>query len=196
MKILVTGFKPFLGEQLNPSELLAKDLSEQYIEVTSLSLPVEFANSFEFLKKHIKDQSYDYVIMLGQAAGRTKVSLEKIALNWVQTENQDESGNSPDTGKISEGEGLALMSKFPVDQVYSELKQKGLPVEISFSAGTYVCNDLYFRVCSEFPQLKAVFVHVPLIQKQVKADTPRPYLEYEVQLKIISELISVLQEAR
>lgn len=192
MKILVTGFKAFLGEQLNPSELLSLELDKIFLYVDSLILPVEFAESFNVLKNHLQGKHYDYVIMLGQAAGRTKISLEKIALNWIQTENKDESGKQPDAGKILNNESLALMSKFPVDQVYAELKKARHPVEISFSAGTYVCNDLYFRVCSGFPELKAVFIHVPLIPEQVKEDTPRPSLDYNTQLGVISEIISSL----
>lgn len=194
MKILVTGFKAFLGEQLNPSELLALELDKNFLFVSSLVLPVEFSGSFDVLKDHLNNNQYDFVIMLGQAAGRTKISLEKVALNWVQTENKDESGKMPETGKIFNNEVLALMSQFPVDHVYAELKKAGYPVEISFSAGTYVCNDLYYRMCSAFPSVRSVFIHVPLIAEQVDEKLSRPFMDYKLQFNTLLALINVLDK--
>lgn len=196
MKILVTGFKAFLGEQINPSELLSIELAKNIPGVNSLVLPVEFSESFNILKFHLDNKHYDYVIMLGQAAGRTKISLEKIALNWVQTESKDESGHLPDSGKILATQELALMSQFPIDHVYQELNKLGFPVEISFSAGAYVCNDLYFRMCSLLPKFKSVFIHVPLIKEQVKENNFRPYLDYELQLRTLSTTINLLEKIK
>lgn len=192
MKILVTGFKPFLSEKINPSELLAQDLEKIFPDsVTSIILPVEFGRSYEVLKESLKAQSFDYVLMLGQAAGREKICLEKIALNWVQSESPDEANVTPKTQSISETLPLALMSSFPVDRVYQALANEGLPVSISFSAGTYVCNELYFNV-SAFEAIRSVFVHVPLIAEQVSEDKPRPFVSYAVQLEVMQKMISVL----
>jgi pyroglutamyl-peptidase len=95
MKILVTGFMPFLGEKINPSEMLANELAQNFPEVTSLILPVEFKKSFEVLKSHLKNTTYDYIVSLGEASRRSKIRLEKIDLNWIQSEHKDESGNQP-----------------------------------------------------------------------------------------------------
>lgn len=192
MKILVTGFKPFLGEKINPSEILALHLQNKFKNVDAEILPVEFSRSFLHLQNKLVTSSYNYIILLGQAAGRNKVSLEKIALNWVQTENADESGIKPATGHIQNGQDLAKMSSFPVDQVYASLKEKNLPVEISFSAGSFVCNDLYYRTISEFSELPIVFVHVPLIKEQLTEDQARPFLDLEVQKIVLENLISAL----
>lgn len=190
MKILVTGFKPFLGEKINPSEMLALELAQNFVEVEALILPVEFGKSFEILKKHLIENSYDYLISIGQASGRSKIGFEKVGLNWVQTEHQDESGHTPQTGKITEGE-LALMSVFPVDEMYQKLKNNRFPVEISFSAGTFVCNEFYFRVLNEFKNLKSVFVHVPLIEAQ--SDGTKSFVRYSESLMCFSELIDNLK---
>lgn len=191
MKILVTGFKPFLGDKINPSEKLAIELAREYDHVEAIVLPVEFGNSFEILKTKILKLKPDYVVMIGQASGRKNICLEKVGLNWVQTENKDEAGIAPKAGKILSAVELALMSLFPVDQTFLELKRVGFPVEISFSAGAYVCNDLYFRVLNEFKELKAVFVHVPLLPEQLKADDLRPALSFEMQLEVLKQMIMV-----
>lgn len=186
MKILVTGYKPFLGASSNPSEYLANKISEEIFQVKSLILPVEFGRSFEILKNELEVNNYTMLIMIGQAAGRKKISLEKVALNWVQTENRDEAQYLPETGNISREAPLALMTKFPVDLVFNALKSNNYPVEISFSAGTYVCNELYFRVLEKFTDLQSVFVHVPL-----ESD-----LQLETQLDILKKIISLPQSER
>lgn len=192
MKILVTGFKPFLGESLNPSEMLAQDLQKNFPEVMSLTLPVEFENAFLKLHEHLKIYQYSYIILLGQASGRSKIGFEKIALNWQQTEHADEAGYKPNTGEILLGEKLALMSLFDVDTAVNKLKQEKKPVEISFSAGTYVCNDLYYRTLSQFNELKIVFVHVPMIKEQIKDSKTQPYIDYAETLDTLKKLIESL----
>ncbi len=191
MDILVTGFKPFLGEAINPSEKLAVALSE-VAEVRSIILPVEFNNSFEILKSEVSNRTPDFLIMIGQAGGRKNICFEKVGLNWLQTEHPDENGFAPQPGAILKDAPLALMSSFPIDSIYHELKQQSEPVEISFSAGTYVCNDLYFRTLSEFSTLKSVFMHVPCLPEQAKAGEQKPTIEFASQLKVFKYVISQL----
>ena len=192
MKILVTGFKPFLGEALNPSEILSQDLQKHFSEVRSLILPVEFENAFLKLEEHLKIYQYSYVILLGQASGRSKIGFEKIGLNWQQSEHADEKGYKPTTGEIHLGEVLALMSQFDVDSAVQSLKQDKKPVEVSFSAGTYVCNDLYYRALKQFNESKIVFVHVPMIKEQIKDSKTQPYLDYTDILDTLKKLIESL----
>lgn len=193
MQILVTGFKPFLGEKINPSEKLASALACEFSYVESMILPVEFSKSFEFLKSEIEKSKPNYVIMLGQASGRKNICFEKVGLNWIQTEHPDEAGVTPKSGKILVDVDLALMTEFPVEQIFLKLKQAELPVEISFSAGTFVCNDLYFRTLNEFKGIKAVFVHVPLLPEQMKAeDNSKPVLEFDCQLEVLKQIVSSL----
>ncbi len=192
MKILISGFKPFLGESLNPSELLVEQLQEKHPAISTIVLPVEFQIAFLNLKNKIQEISPDVVIMLGQAAGRKNICLEKIALNWRQSTQPDESGYLPETTMIHTDRELAVMTSFPVDSMYSKLKQLQHPVEISFSAGTYVCNDLYFKTLTEFPNLKSLFIHFPLIPEQQKINDDRLAMKLEVMLSAIEDLLKRL----
>lgn len=189
-KILVTGFKPFLGEPINPSEKLANKLSQIFDNVESIILPVEFRRSFEILDEKINSSNPDCLVMIGQAAGRKNICLEKVGLNWVQTERADESGFIPQSGKILPNVELALMTRFPVDQTFLELKKLVHPVEISFSAGTFVCNDLYFRVLNEYKTRPSIFVHVPLLPEQLKDNDSRSSLSFEKQLEVLGAIIN------
>ncbi|MFZ3230346.1 MAG: pyroglutamyl-peptidase I [Pseudobdellovibrio sp.] len=192
MKILISGFKPFLGEKINPSGKLALELQEKFPEVISVILPVEFKTSFYILEREIRNIEPDFVIMLGQSAGREKICFEKIGLNWIETLNADEGGAIPVTGLIEKNEPLAIMSKFPFEEHLKNLKNKKLPVEVSFSAGTFVCNELYFKTLNEFKTLKAVFIHVPLIAEQIDQQTlelKKIFLDYATQLQTLTELL-------
>jgi pyroglutamyl-peptidase len=182
MKITVTGFRPFLGATSNPSEDLACELAQIFPEVRAHVLPVEYGHSFELLRLYLQHDQPDYLIMLGQAAGRLKICFEKIGLNWVQSEHPDEAGRHLAAGPILIDQPLALMSEFPVDRVVSALKKENLPVDVSFSAGAFVCNDLYFRALAEFPDKKPVFIHVPLIKD----------MDFETQLNILKKTVSEL----
>lgn len=193
MKILVTGFKPFLGHDQNPSERLSVNLAEVFSEVESLILPTEFGRAFEILNTKLSEYSYDYVLLLGQAAGRHRVSIEKIALNWVETSNRDEAGLMPVNGPLVVGADLALMTKFPVDDVYQKLIALQMPVHISFSAGTYVCNEVYYRALQRYSESKIVFVHVPLLPEQ-KPVIPQNQMSYSQQLQILSEIVRISLE--
>lgn len=196
MKILVTGFKPFLGETLNPSEMLAQDLAQAFQQVESLVFPVEFENAFLKLKEHLSVYQYSYIILIGQASGRSKVGLEKIGLNWQQSEHADEKGFKPNTGPIAVGEELAVMTTFDTDSAFKHLKNLNKSVEISFSAGTYVCNDLYYRSLKHFHESKIIFVHVPMIKEQIKDSKNPNYLEYTETLDTLKKLIEFLVSSK
>ena len=163
--ILISGFKPFLSEKINPSEILIQKLKVKHQDLKTVILPVEYENAYIELQKQIDVVQQKFVIMFGQAGGRPNVCLEKIALNWNQTKASDESGKKPGVGRISDGE-LALMSTFPVDDCAEFLADRKLKVETSFSAGTFVCNNLYFKVLKNNPLIPAVFVHVPFLPEQ------------------------------
>ncbi len=194
MKILMTGFKPFLGQKLNPSEWLVQEIQKKDPSVRVLVLPVEFGKSFEVLKNIINEETPDFLIMLGQAAGRRNVCLEKIALNWVQSRNKDEAGFLPTTGPIVKDSELAMMTSFPVDQIFAYLIENKQPVEISFSAGTYVCNELYYHALSQFKKLKSVFVHVPLLPEQLGVDDIRPSMKSDQQLLVVESIVKGLRK--
>lgn len=195
MKILVSGFKPFLNEKINPSEMLVEKLAQVRSDIATVVLPVEFEKAFVVLREEIEKVSPEFIVMLGQAGGRANVCLEKVALNWNQTVNADESAFVPPTGEIYSGDPLALMTNFPVDVIYQNLKEQSLPVELSFSAGTFVCNNLFYKVLKNYPQIPSVFVHVPLLPEQAQGlSVSKPSMPFETMEKIIGILIAHLRD--
>ena len=184
-KIVVTAFKPFLNAQYNVSEILAQKLFEEGVIPKPLLLPVEFKKSFEILKSQIILDKPDVVVMLGQAADRKKISFEKIAHNWQYSKYPDESGVIPTTGPLVEKADLAIMTSCDLEAVVQNYKADR-PVEVSFSAGTFVCNDLYYRVLHEFKEIDACFIHLPLLPLQAEGQDQFSLSE-QVQLQTLKE---------
>lgn len=190
--LLITGFRPFLEDDLNPSELLVNELTQEIPNVKGLVLSVSFAKAHEELKKFWHDQGpFSGLIMLGQAGGRASVCLERIAVNWIETPTPDEDKVLPPTGPILAGAPEACINDFFPAEWQRRLSHFG-PVQISFSAGTYVCNALYYRVLQQGPRdVKSLFVHVPYLPEQTERKPATPSMDLATQKKILRELIAL-----
>ncbi len=191
-RILVTGFQPFLGESINPSEILLDHIKRDFAvseAVQVLLLPVSFQKAFALLNSELRKNSYDFVFMLGQAGGRDKVCFERVALNWVETSKPDEDGYTPPQDKIEADAAPALFTEMPLTEIVNKLKDKNLPARVSLSAGGYVCNYVYFKVLQGFRN--AVFIHVPYLTEQTTGkEAGTPSMELEVMKQVIYPVLS------
>ncbi|WP_415061380.1 pyroglutamyl-peptidase I [Bdellovibrio sp.] len=191
-RILVTGFRPFQGESINPSEILLewikKDFSVKH-GVDTLLLPVSFNQGPLVLLEQLSIKSYDVILLLGQAGGRSKVSLERVALNWIETEKPDEDQHTPQQGVIEEGVEPALFSHLPLSEWKEQIVKMNLPLEVSLSAGGYVCNYVYFQALRHIQKnqlsSKACFIHVPYLPEQVVDKGNAPSLDLETMKNIL-----------
>ena len=172
-KVLVSGFEPFAGASLNPSQLLVEELSRQEIpgvELSALVLPVEFDRSTQLLLQRIREFSPEIVISLGQAEGRKAITPERIAINFDDARIPDNAGNQPQGRKI-EGSGAdGYFSTLPIEQIERELNNSGVPSSISLSAGTFVCNHLFYRLQHALlnTSVRSGFIHLPLVSEQIE----------------------------
>lgn len=202
-KILLTGFEPFLGGPVNPSQILLENIKRDLTfndQVHTLLLPVSFAKAPRLVAAAMAMQDYDCVLMLGQAGGRKNICLERVGLNWNETEKPDEDGSTPVRGTISSQAPPALFTTAPVEQWMQILKEHQIPVEISLSAGGYVCNNVYFKtlqVLGSSPETEACFIHVPYLPEQAEGKPDRPpAMELETMLKAVKLILSsILQRS-
>ena len=182
---LITGFEPFGGEDCNPSWDAVKRFTPQFEcteqqdqtaiargpAVRTLCLPVEFGRAFEQLRADIAKLQPDLVIAIGQAGGRNALNLERVALNWIDARIPDNAGLKPEPGKILPQAPAAYLSNYPITAALRLLREAHIPAEGSLSAGAFVCNELYFRLCqlqaTEFPFMQVLFLHVPYAPEQV-----------------------------
>ncbi|MBS6194957.1 MAG: pyroglutamyl-peptidase I [Clostridiales bacterium] len=173
MKVLVTGFDPFGGEAVNPAYEAVKLLPDRIegAEIIRQEIPTVFFESEKVITEAIRKHRPDVVICVGQAGGRSCVTLEQTAVNLAEAGIPDNQGNKPMGEKLKEDGETAYFTSLPVHAAVERVRKAGLPCHISYTAGTYVCNALMYHVLylskKEYPDMRAGFVHVPFICEQV-----------------------------
>ncbi len=165
-RILLTGYGAFHTHDENPSEKLCEAFSGLEVEgweVETKVLPVIFSQIPDLLAD-LELGSYDAVLFTGLAASREEIMPEKIALNWLYSPDRADNAGV----KYHEGEALipelplAQMATFPVEELTEFLKEEGMNARLSFSAGTYICNQTFFYGLSySLGQNKCAFLHMP-----------------------------------
>lgn len=179
MKILVTGFDPFGGESVNPAYEAVKLLPDVIggAEIFKLEIPTVFSLSGPAVEEGIRKYQPDVVICVGQAGGRASISVEKVAINFVDARIPDNNGEQPLDEPLQADGPAAYFATLPVKAMVQYVKEAGLPCYLSFTAGTYVCNSIMYNVlymCEKrYPGIRAGFIHVPYACGQVidKANT-------------------------
>lgn len=165
MHILVTGFEPFGGHKVNASWEAVRRLPSFVSghEITSFQLPVDFERAAELALLRAEILEADAVLCVGMAAGREKICLEARAVNRMETAVPDNAGFCPRGEAIEEDGPSERLSSMPVSAMALALTEAGIPAVVSEDAGTFVCNDLFYRLLSEYEgsRISVGFIHVP-----------------------------------
>ena len=172
MKILITGFDAFNGEKINPSSLILERLADNIDshKIEKLILPTAFYKVQDLIEEKILAYKPDIIISLGQAGGRSEITVERVAINIADASISDNDGKKPIDEKIRLDGENAYFSSLPIKAIVENLRQAEIPAAISNSAGTYVCNfvmynDLY--LAEKYNDMSAGFIHVPYLPAQV-----------------------------
>ena len=171
-KLLICGFEPFGGESINPSweaVSLLPDTVGEY-SLTKLRIPVVFGKAAEKVLQTAETLRPDIVLCIGQAGGRTAVTPELVAINLRHASQPDNRGNQPQDEPILAGGETAYFSTLPVRKLAAAIQAVGVPSQVSYSAGAYVCNDLLYTLLSRFDgsQTQVGFIHIPYCSEQNK----------------------------
>ena len=164
--ILVTGFEPFATSSLNPSGEIVKALKGD--DLVTAILPVVFGQASSKLKELIDLHKPTAVLCLGQAEGRSMMMHERIAINLDDARIADNTGNQPKEQRIIADGADGYFSTLPIEQMVASMKAAGIPASISLSAGTFVCNHIFY-VMQDYlkdSSIKSGFMHVPLMDEQ------------------------------
>lgn len=167
MNILITGFDPFDKEKINPAYEAVKKLPDriQTANIIKLEIPTVFYDAAQRLDEAIQQYQPEIVICVGQAGGRTHLTPEFVAINYMDARIPDNKGNQPLQSRIEESGPDAYFTKLPVKAICEELKTAGIPAAVSYSAGTYVCNylmySLLYLIDHKYPDMRGGFIHVP-----------------------------------
>ena len=188
-KILLTGFEAFGGEAVNPSWLVAQALHGQRIGagvVHAQGLPCVFGSALEVLHRALAVQRPVLVLALGQAAGRADFALERVAINLDDAGIVDNAGAQPVDEPVVRGAPAAYFSTLPMKAMVQALRQAGLPASVSPSAGTYVCNHVFFGLMHALRRRRGCrggFMHLPLLPEQAARQSGQPSLPLATQVQ-------------
>lgn len=179
-RVIVTGFDPFNNETLNPSFEAVRQLPDTILdaEIIKLELPTAFEKGAASLKETIMQNFPEIVICVGQAGGRDKISVEQVAINLIEARIPDNDGVQPSGKTIQEDGENAYFSNLPVKAIVKGIQDHEIPAEISYSAGTFVCNEIMYQLLymiqNEFPSIRGGFIHVPFAPEQTDTHPSLP----------------------
>lgn len=171
---LVTGFEPFDGERINPSWEVAQALHGlrlSGVPVVAQQLPCTFAGALPALQTALRRHRPQLVLALGQA-GRAVISLERVAINVIDARIADNAGVQPVDAPVHAHAPAAYFGSLPIKAMLAALQAAGIGAEVSQTAGTFVCNQVFFGLMHALRRRRGVrggFVHVPMLPAQAQA---------------------------
>ena len=170
-KVLITGFEPFGGASINPALEAVKKLGQATLDggnIVVCDVPVTRYESIDTVVAAIEQHQPDIVITVGQAAGRAGITPERVAINLDDFRIPDNGGNQPiDEPVVADGPD-AYFSTLPIKAIAQSLQERGIPCQVSNTAGTFVCNHLFYGI-QHYLRDKNIahgFVHIPLLPSQ------------------------------
>ncbi|WP_114238211.1 pyroglutamyl-peptidase I [Dyella sp. C9] len=184
-RILLTGFTPFGNEDINPSWEAVRALDGRHVgdhRVVARLLPTIFADAQRELALAVQDIEPVILLGVGQAGGRSRLSIERVAINVQDARLPDNAGAQPiDEPVLSEGPA-AYFSTLPIKAMLAALQAQGLPAEISNTAGTYVCNHVAYLMLHHATRrqgARAGFIHIPYLPVQAARLPQAPSMSQE-----------------
>lgn len=199
MQFLITGFAPFGESRINPSYEAVRRLPDTLGEhrIFRAELPVVYGQCAEVLCALIERVRPDCVLCLGQAAGREGISLESTAVNVKASGAPDNAGITFSGEKIAPDGPESLRAQMPVKELCALLRDAGIPAKVSYSAGTYVCNNLFYEMlryaAAHDPRLLCGFIHIPVDESQLPAfPAGTPFMPISEVVRALKLVISYL----
>ena len=191
-KLLITGFEPFGGENINPSweaVMRLPDTIQEY-KLTKLLVPVVFGKGAEYVLQAAAEHSPDVILCIGQAGGRNAITPEFVAINLRHAPIPDNEGNQPQDEPIISGGQNAYFTTLPARKIAQAIHATGTPSQVSYSAGAYVCNDLLYTLLARFENsgTRVGFIHIPYCAEQNK----QPSMPLETVVKGLTTAIENL----
>jgi pyroglutamyl-peptidase len=190
--VLLTGFEPFAAETENPSLAIARALDRKRVaghRIVGAALPTEFARSLPVLETLLKQHRPALVLAVGQAGGRSQISLERVAINLIDARIADNADDQPVDVPVIRDAPNAYFSTLPLKSMLLRLHAAGIPAGLSHSAGTFVCNQVFFglvhHLATHKPHARGGFVHVPYLPQQAARHDNAPSMALPTMIEAI-----------
>lgn len=202
MKALVTGFEPFGGEAVNPAQRVVERLEARLgdIAIATRILPVAFERAPPLLEAAIVEAKPDLVLCLGAAGGRAELSLERVAINLADARIPDNDGHRPIDRLVAADGPAAYFATLPIKEAAAALRDAGLPAAVSLSAGTFVCNRVFYGLlhfaARRRPALIGGFLHLPYLPEQAARHPGAPSMALADMIRGVAVVLRAAADAR
>lgn len=188
--ILLTGFEPFGGEHNNPSWEAVRRLDGKHLHdgsrIVVALLPCAFGAALDVLGTKIRLFAPDLVVCVGQAGGRADLTIERVAINVDDAPKPDNAGSQPIDAAIVADGPVGYFSTLPLKAIVQALRAKGIPASVSQTAGTYVCNHVFYGLMHMASSRHAIqhagFVHIPYLPEQAAAHPGAPSMSLSMMM--------------
>lgn len=194
MRFLITGFMPFDGQTVNPSwQAVCRMKDIGGVEMIRRELPVEYFTARDMLNALIEEFRPDCVLCTGQAGGRAKVSIERVAINLCEASIPDEAGVLLKDTPIVPGGENAYFATYPHQAMLEALQAAEIPAAYSFTAGAYICNHVMYTALetarAKYPRMQAGFIHLPYLPEQT---TDQPSMPLDQQTRALEVIVQAI----
>ncbi len=193
-RILVTGFDPFGGQPVNPAREAVLRLPDTVggYKITKLEIPTVFGLAAETVLQAASELRPHAILCVGQAGGRSAVTPEVVAINLREATIPDNAGNIPVNTPVIENAPAAYFATLPVRDMVQAVKERGIPCALSYTAGTFVCNDLLYTLLHRYrdTDVKVGFVHIPYLPEQAGEGVPS--MELNTVVEALTAMIGIM----
>ena len=200
MRLLLTGFEPFGGSPINPSEQIVRAFERQGItgvELETAILPVDATRGPAALLRAVKHARPDAILCLGEATRRPVLSIERVAVNLMDYRIADNAGRQIVDRPVVPGGPAAYFATLPVRAMHAAVAAAGVPCELSLTAGAYLCNQVLYVVLHHVAVKRSTavagFVHLPALPDQVvDRQPPIPSMSLDTAVRGVGAAIAAI----
>jgi pyroglutamyl-peptidase len=196
--VLMTAFEPFGGESINPSWEAVRALEGKQIGdaiVVTRQLPVVFSEVLDVLYRALEEVKPDAIISVGQAGGRSDISVERIGINVDDARIADNAGQQPVDESIAPDGPAAYFSRLPIKAIVAALQEAGIPASVSQTAGTFTCNHVMYGLLhwlhSQDNPARGGFIHIPYLPQQAAQHPGAPSMALVNVIQALEIAVSV-----
>lgn len=200
MKILVTGFDPFGGEPINPAIETVKRLPDTIAgsQIIKLEVPTVCHKSLRVIDEAIAKYDPDVILSIGQAGGRSDITVERVGINIDDCRIPDNEGNQIIDEPVYPDGPAAYFVTLPIKSMVQKIQEKGIPASVSNTAGTFVCNHVTYGVChlvaTKYPGKRSGFIHIPFLPQQVITQKDMPSMSQDLMVEAITAALEAIIE--
>jgi len=184
--VLLTGFEPFEGEAINPSWEAVRALDGERLGdavIVARQMPCAFGAAIDAMAAALDALDPVLVIAIGQAGGRAEMSVERVAINVDDARIADNAGAQPIDEPVVAGAPAAYFATLPIKAMVRDLRAAGVPASVSQTAGTFVCNHIFFGLmhllAARGARARGGFIHIPYLPEQAARHPGQPSLALE-----------------